>query len=235
MQNCRNRVWYHVLVSDLFRNRLKSILRPSENKILGKLSSPQKIQDYLDTLPTNFESGGETYMSPRRVFETGIAHCFEGALVAAAALAYHSQKAYMMDFQTAWDDEDHVVAVFKQNGHWGAISKTNHSVLRYRDPIYKTVRELAASYFHEYFMWDGRKSLRAHSAPFDMAKIAPEKWVTAREELYWLVEDLDKSPHFPLVPKMNMKKLRRVAKIELNNMKHTEWVLGKDKKPRRES
>lgn len=210
-------------MSGTYQRRLKSILRPSESKILHKLSTPQKIQDYLDTLPVNFESRGETYMSPRRVFEAGTAHCFEGALVAAAALAYHGHKPYLMDFQTAWDDEDHVVAIYKQNGRWGALSKTNHSVLRYRDPIYVSVRELAASYFHEYFLWDGRKSLRAYSAPFDLSRYAPEKWTTAGEELFWLVEDLDKSQHFPLVSQKNIRYLRPVSNIELANMKNTEW------------
>lgn len=216
-------------------HRLKSILRPSESKLLRKLSTPQKIQDYLDTLPVNFEALGETYMSPRKVFETGTAHCFEGALVAALALAYHGERPLMMDFQTAWDDEDHVIALYKQNSHWGAISKTNHSVLRYRDPIYKTPRELALSYFHEYFLWDGRKSLRNYSAPFDLSRYAPEKWVTAGEDLFWLVEAIDSARHFPLVPKKNLSLLRRVAKIELKNMKHTEWKLDARKKSIRDN
>jgi hypothetical protein len=78
------------------------------------------------------------------------------------------------------------------------------------------------SYAHEYFMWDGRKSLRTYSKPYDMSKFAPEKWVDAREDLNWLPEAIDKSPHFPILPKMKMK-LRPVSKIELLNMKNTEW------------
>jgi hypothetical protein len=116
-------------------SRLKSLLAPREQAIFRKLSSGQKIQDYLDALPINFEHRGETYMSPRRVIRTKTAHCFEGALLAAAALAVHGQPPLLMDFRTAPTDEDHVVALFRSGGLWGAISKTNHAILRYRDPV----------------------------------------------------------------------------------------------------
>jgi hypothetical protein len=205
------------------QSRLSSLLTPSEIRILNKLSTPQKIQDFLDILPINFELGGETYMSPRRVFETEMAHCLEGALVAAAALAYHGQRPLLMDFQTDWDDEDHVVALFKHNDLWGAISKTNHAVLRYRDAVYRSPRELAMSYFHEYFMWDGRKSLRAFSAPFDLSRYAPEKWITTSENLFFLAGDLDASRHFPIFKKMNARSLRRASTIEIENLKRVEW------------
>ena len=147
---------------------LKALLSPLERDLLQKLSTPQKIQDYLDTLPINFELQGETYMSPRRVIKEKTAHCFEGALLAAAALAYHGQPPLLMDFQTVPDDEDHVVALFKQHDHWGAISKTNHGILRYRDAVYTSPRELAMSYFHEYLEWNGKKSLRYYSKSYDL-------------------------------------------------------------------
>lgn len=206
-----------------FKSLLNPLLLASEKRIFEKLNSPQKIQDYLDALPINFEIGAETYMSPRRVFEAEMAHCFEGALLAATVLAYHGHRPLLMDFRTGWDDEDHVVALFRQNGLWGAISKTNHTVLRYRDAVYKTPRELAMSYFHEYFMWDGRKSLRAYSAPFDLSRYAPTRWVTAEEDLFWLAGDLDSSRHFPVVQNKNIKRLRPASKIELQNLKLVEW------------
>ena len=162
-------------------------------------------------------------MSPRRVLETKTAHCMEGALFAAAVLAYHGQKPLLMDFQTGFDDEDHVVTLFKQNGYWGAISKTNHAVLRYRDAVYKTPRELAMSYFHEYFMWDGRKSLRAYSAPFDLSAFKPERWVIAKEELSWIADEIDNSRHFPVVSKKSIRGLRRASKIEIDSLRLIEW------------
>lgn len=207
-----------------YKKSLRQILSSEENKIFGKLATPQKVQDYLDSLPINFELSGETYMSPRRVIKEKRAHCFEGALFAAAAFAYHGQSPLLMDFQTVPDDEDHVIAVFKQSGRWGAISKTNHAILRYRDPVYKSPRELAMSYFHEYLEWDGKKSLRNYSQPYDLSKFVIEKWLTAEEDLVWLVDALDASKHFPIAPKKNIKLLRRGTRVELRAMKTTEWT-----------
>lgn len=147
----------------------------------------------------------------------------EGAVFAAAVLAYHGQKPLLLDFQTLPVDEDHVVALFRQNGYWGAISKTNHSILRYREPVYKNVRELAMSFFHEYLLWSGKKSLRSYSAPLDLSKFRPERWVSAKEDLWWLVEALDSSRHFPAVPKKNARLLRKAYPIELRAMKIVEW------------
>jgi len=166
---------------------------------------------------------GETYMSPRRVLKTKTAHCFEGALLAAAALAYHGQKPLLMDFQTVPADEDHVITLFRQNGLWGALSKTNHALLRYRDPVYASPRELAMSYFHEYLEWNGNKSLRFYSASFDLTRFAPEKWVTAEKDLHWLVDVLDSSRHFPAVSKKNIRGLRKASAVELKAMTVVEW------------
>src|SRR3989338_6696338 len=116
-----------------YRKELKAMLSPIEHKVLAKLNSPRKIQDYLDTLPINFETAGETYMSPRRVMRNKTAHCCEGAFLATAAFSYHGQKPLLLDLVTIERDEDHVVALFRENGLWGAISKTNHPILRYRE------------------------------------------------------------------------------------------------------
>lgn len=203
--------------------RVRTLLSPPEQRLFSRLSSPQRVQDLLDSLPINFEPGGITYMSPIRTLQTKVAHCFEGALLAASIFAYNGRKPLLMDLRTAPNDDDHVIALFAQNGRWGAISKTNHSILKYRDPIYRSPRELAASYFHEYIMDDGAKTLREYSAPFDLSRYAPEKWVTAGEELHWLVEALDNSRHFPLAPEKNLKTLRKASAIELRELKETEW------------
>ncbi len=215
----------------MYANRLKAVLNAPERRLLTSLRTPGRIQDYLDELPINFEHGGETYMSVRRTIQSRTAHCFEGALVAAAALAYHGQKPLIMDLR-ATTHEDHVVTLFKVNDHWGAFSKTNHSTLRYRDPIYLSVRELAASYFHEYIEGDGSKIMREYSAPFDLSRYAPEKWVTAGEELFHIMEALDASRHFPLVPKKNMKLLRNASEIESDVLQITEWKEPRRKKSR---
>ncbi len=206
-----------------YRDRLKAVLSPAERKIFRKLNTPQKIQDYLDTLPINFELKCETYMSPLRLLREGTAHCFEGALFAAAALAYHGGRPLLLDLRTIDEDQDHVVALFRQNGLWGAISKTNHPILRYRDPVYRSVRELAMSYFHEYLLDDGRKSLRAFSRPFSLVPYPIETWVTAEEDLHFLVEALDSSYHFPTVPKKTMPHLRCASRVETKAMNIVEW------------
>ena len=125
-------------------------LSKEELAIYKKLTTPQKIQDYLDTIPANLSKKGSTCFSPHLVFEKGKAHCIEGAFIAAAALWLHGEEPLLLDLKAKTNDYDHVVALYKQNGYWGAISKTNHPMLRFRDPIYKTPRELALSYFHEY-------------------------------------------------------------------------------------
>lgn len=207
----------------MYADRIRAVLLPDERRIFGKLTSPPKIQDFLDTLPVNFEMSGETYMSPRRTLHAKTAHCFEGALVAAVALAYHGQKPLLLDLRTISLDEDHVVALFRENGRWGAISKTNHAILRYRDPVYASVRELAMSYFHEYILSDGKKSLRQFSRPFDLSRYAPERWVTAPEELDWLVEALDSSRHFPIASEKNLRHARRASATEIKAVSTVEW------------
>ena len=195
-----------------------------------KLKSPLDIQNYLDRLPINFELGGETIYSPCRVLWEKKAHCVEGALFAAASLAYHGRPPLLLDFQTAAHDEDHVVALFKDDGRWGAISKTNHTILRWRDPVYMSIRELAMSYFHEYFMADGEKTMKAYSRPFDLSRYAPE-WVVAKEDLVDLVVALDDSPHFPVAGPRAMKRLRRAQPIEAKVLTITEWSkAGKKRK-----
>ncbi len=207
----------------MYKDKIKAVLSPAERKIFSGLRDPRKIQDYLDTLPINFETKGETYMSVRRTLKAKTAHCFEGALLAAAILAYHGQKPLLLDLKTAPIDEDHVVTLFKQNGRWGALSKTNHAVLRYRDPIYKTVRELVMSYFHEYVWPTGAKTLRSYSAAYDLSKFPPESWITDEQDLFWLVEKLDDAKHVAIATPKQLKTLRKATKFEVATTAPTEW------------
>ena len=146
-----------------------------EFEIFKKLDTPVKIQDFLDAIRINFEVKRETCRSPLMVLRHKEAHCMEGAMLAAACFWYNGQRPLLLDLKTMVrprspqeKDDDHVVALFKENGRWGAVSKTNHAGLRYRDPVYKTVRELALSYFHEYFLDNGVKTMRSYSAPFSL-------------------------------------------------------------------
>lgn len=195
---------------------IDAVLSKSERAIFRKLDSPVRIQNFLESMPVNFELDSLSYKSPRLSLSTNSAHCLEGALLGAAILAYHGYKPMLMDFQTAYDDEDHVVAVFKQDGRWGALSKTNHPILRYRDAVYANPRELAMSYFHEYFLFrNGKKSMRKFSAPFDLSRFKPEHWITTDTDLDWLVEKLDKSRHFEIAPHRAISRLRVVPSLEI--------------------
>lgn len=202
---------------------IRAILTPNERRIFSKLDSPAKIQNFLESIPTNYELRGETNYSPRNVVRHKTAHCFEGAVFAAAVLAYHGQKPLLMDFATAYDDEDHSVALFKEKNRWGAISKTNHTVLRYRDPVYESPRELAMSYFHEYFLHDGRKSLRGFSRPFDLSRFKPGRWVISEKPLEWLLTAIAKSHYYSIAPQATLRRLRRVTKIEIKSLDILEW------------
>lgn len=197
----------------------------SFNKILKKLNTPHKVQDFLDTLPFNFEIEGETYLSPKKVWEQKTAHCFEGALFAAACFREAGIEHYLLDLKVKdlKKDSDHVVCIFKINGYFGAISKTNHSVLRYRDPIYQTPRELTLSYFHEYFLDTGHKTLASFSKPFDIWKKFGEAWVESDEDLDEIAEALDTSPHINFVPEENKKMIRKAGKTEITGAAVVEW------------
>lgn len=199
-------------------------------RLFSSLKSPARIQNYLDALPVNFELSGETNLSPYQVFTQKTAHCFEGAVFAAAVLAFHGKKPLLMDFATAYDDEDHTIALFKENGRWGAISKTNHAVLKFRDPIYLTPREIAMSFAHEYYLWDGRKSLRGYSASFDLSKYSPEKWIVSGESLDWLMTALSKTRYFPIGPENIMRRLRRASKVELRALEIVDFKDPRKKK-----
>ncbi len=203
---------------------MKIELTREERKIFEKLNTPLKIQDYLDSIPFNKEKTGSTLMSPRRVLGAGRAHCIEGALLASAILWYHGQAPILLDLKTIGrpHDYDHVIALFKINGKWGAISKTNHVVLRYRDPIYKSVRELALSYFHEYFLYTGKKTLRSYSKPFSLKKFG-ESWITKMEDLWDIEEAIDDSPHLSIVENRDLKNLRRASLFERKIGKIVEW------------
>ncbi len=198
-------------------------LAGEEVKIFKKLNSPRKLQDFIKAIPINFEKKGETLMSPRRVLKENKAHCLEGAFLAAAVLWFHGEKPLLMDLKTTDYDFDHVVALFRKGNGWGAISKTNHAVLRYREPVYASPRELAMSYFHEYFLDNGAKTLRSYSVPFNLSRLNLENWVTAEEDLWEIADHLDESPHRQILDKKMIASLRRADPIEIKAGKLTEW------------
>ena len=211
------------MITAAYRNRLRALLTPAEHRVLARLKTGGVIQTFIDKLPPNYELKGDTTMSPRRVLKARTAHCSEAAILAVAAFIYHGKPAWLMDIQALPSDQDHVVTLFRERGLWGAISKTNHAVLRWRDPIYKSAREVAMSYAHEYCLPGGKKSMLAFSRPFSLTRYAPQRWVTATDELDWILEELDEAPHWPVAPGHALRKRRRMSRVELKSQDVTEW------------
>lgn len=192
-------------------------LNESEKKIFDSLSTPSKIQDFLNSLSMREDENEPIVRSPRYAIEKGEASCMEGALIALAALIYHKNKGFLLDLRVGprTRDVDHVVCLFEKNGLLGALSKTSHSVLRYREPIHKDTREVAISYFHEYFTDDGKKNLRQFSDTFDVEKKYGLSWITSEEDLAYIAATLDDSPHEDLVPGNIARTLRDADPVEI--------------------
>lgn len=181
-------------------------LLKTEFQLLRKLSTPEKIQKYLDDLPYNKERNGETCYSPRLVIRNNTAHCFEAALFAAAALRVGGRPPLILDLESVRDD-DHVIAVYRSDGCWGAIAKSNYAGLRFRSPVYRTLRELALSYFEHYYNLKGEKTLRAYSRPVSLARFDSIDWMTSENPLWAIPEflvDIKHTPIFNLTRRMFM-------------------------------
>ncbi len=189
-------------------------LTPDEKLFLKKLETPSLVQTYLESIPFNHEDNGETCMSPRRVIREKKAHCLEGALLASLAFMLQGRRPLIMSIKVTKDDYDHVIALYKENGYWGAVSKTNHSVLGFRDPVYKNIRELAMSYFHEYFLIkNGKKTMRGYSRPISMLRFGTT-WMTEEKELFEIAEWISDHKHLPVVPDEINHLLRKATLLE---------------------
>jgi hypothetical protein len=191
-----------------------NLFSSDELKKLRQLNTPSKVQDYLDSLSFNFEEKQETCMSARRVLKENKAHCIEGAMLACTAFMLAGRKPLILNIKVSKDDDDHIVALFKENGFWGAVSKTNHAVLRYRDPVYRTVRELAMSYFHEYFLVsNGKKTMLGYSRVIHLKRFG-FSWLAEERDLWDIAEHIYDSYHFPAVPAKNKNLLRKASRLE---------------------
>jgi hypothetical protein len=190
-----------------------SSLSKKEFALLKRLDAPAKIQDYLNKLKFDFDLGEDIDRSVSGTLKAGKTDCAGGAVLAAAALWLAGRPPLLLDLKTVEPDFDHVLALFKEGKCWGAISKTNHNVLRYREPVYASVRELVMSYFHEYFLPDGRKTLRSYSRTLNLSKFG-FKWLSDGEILHDIMYELDHSKHFQILSKPQIKKLRLADRIE---------------------
>jgi hypothetical protein len=172
-----------------------------ERRIFSRLTDPARIQRFLDDeLAYNLEPSGDTCYSPRLALAKGLAHCMEGALVAAVALRMLGHPPLILDLE-AVRDSDHVLAIYRINGLWGAVAKSDYSGLRSREPVYRTLRELAISYFEHYFNPEGEKTLRAYSRPVNLARFDRMGWMTAERDVWEIPNHLCGIPHTRLLPR----------------------------------
>jgi hypothetical protein len=182
----------------------------AERAVFGRLGTPEKIQHFLDCqMGYNKEPHGPTCRSPRVALRHRAAHCMEGALFAAAALRLLGFPPLLLDLEAVRDD-DHVLAVFRRRGHWGAIAKSNYAGLRYREPVYRNLRELAMSYFEHYYNPRKEKTLRRYSRPVNLRRFDRISWMTAEEDVWAIPEHLCGIAHTPLLPRGFERGLARV-------------------------
>jgi hypothetical protein len=179
---------------------------PAELRKLRRLKDPHGIQQCLNRQPYHV---ADTAWSPRLVLRENTSHCFEGALFAAAALRANGYPPLVIDLE-AEHDTDHVIAVYKQQGHWGAISKSNYSGLGFREPIFRSLRELVMSYFDAYFNLRRERTLRTFSNPVNLARFDRRAWMTTAEPVWFVAEYLLTIRHFPLLPPKMSKRLHRL-------------------------
>ncbi len=185
-------------------------LAACERSLLRSLSTPAKIQCFLDEeIAYNKEKDGETCRSPRRVLRERRAHCFEGALLAAAALRFQGHPPVVMQLEAVRDD-DHVIALFRRGCFWGAAGKSNFAGLRFREPVYRSLRELVMSYFEHYFNLEQEKTLRAYTRPVDLTRFDARCWMTAEEDLWDISDLLAHAPRTTLLTEPAVRRLNLV-------------------------
>ena len=170
----------------------------AERAVFRRLSTPEKVQRYLDDIAYDKEVEGPRCRSPRLVMRDGMAHCMSGALMGAAALRMIGYPPLLLDFEATRDD-DHVLAIFRERGHWGAVAKSNYAGLRYREPVYRTLRELAMSYFEHDYNLRREKTLRAYSRPIDLRRFDAMGWMTSEVDVWEIPEYLTTIHHTPLL------------------------------------
>jgi hypothetical protein len=195
-------------------------------KTIKSLKNPAQVQDFINKIPMNFEEDGvDTCLSPLNVLRKNKCHCIEGAIFAAAIIWLNKLgKPLLVDLRASSQDDDHVICVFQdlKSSKFGAISKTNHAVLRYREPIYESIRELAMSFFHEYSDSKGNKTLREFSITLDLSQFG-EDWIYSDENLWHIYQELDKIKHFSILTEEQKRNLRKQDDIEIGLDKIVEW------------
>jgi hypothetical protein len=191
-------------------------LSPNDVRTLRALNTPARIQKFVDSITYQY---ADTAWSPHRVLRERKGHCLEGALVAAAALRVNGYPPLLMDLEAVRDD-DHVLAIYRERGLWGSIAKSNFAGLRFRAPIYRTLRELALSYFEHYYNLRGERTLRAYSVPVNLARLDDKNWMAAEEDVWCVTDLLVDARHYALMPDKVTRTLPRVDRRSFESGMH---------------
>jgi hypothetical protein len=194
-------------------------LSPQDVRTLRTLKTPAKIQRFIDQLTYQY---ADTAWSPQRVLRERKGHCLEGALLAAAALRINGHPPLLMDLEAVHDD-DHVLALYREQGLWGCIAKSNFAGLRFRAPVYRTPRELALSYIEHYYNLRGERTLRAYSRPVNLQRLDHLYWMTSEENLWCVPEILIAAKHYPLFPHKVARALPRLDRRSFEAGMHG-WI-----------
>jgi hypothetical protein len=200
----------------------KRALSKSERQVMVKLTTPRKVQDFLDGLSYSVET---TYRCPLRVLRERVAHCFDGALFGVAALRSLGYPPLILNMHAIVQDDDHLLAVFKRDGRWGAVAKSNFVGLRFREPIYRTLHELVMSYFEQFYNVERKKTLRSYTVPLNLAAFDKSKWMTSDESLERIGSRLDE------IRKIRLLTRRIIVNLSLvDERSYHAGLLGADKK-----
>jgi hypothetical protein len=179
-----------------FTTDFDRVLTQPEREFISTLTTPAKIQVFLDELPYSTE---HIYRCPLRVLRERIAHCFDGALFAAATLRRLGYPPLIIEMLPNERDDDHMLAIYKRKGHWGALAKSNFVGLRFREPIYRTLRELMMSYFEQFYNLEREKTFRSYTLPLDLRTFDKWSWTTSDEYLERIAQRLDRMRKIPVL------------------------------------
>jgi len=190
-------------------------LTDKERKIFRKLSTPLKIQHFLYSIDYNLEEKGETCYSPRLVLRYKKANCVEGAIFAAAALCFHGHPPLLGQLISKEGlDDDHVIALYKKDNHWGALSKSKYPYLGFREPIHRNLRELTLTYFECYYTYiEGFKSIRGYAKPLNLTKFNSKAWITSEKNVSYIIRGLQKAPTTKILTPKMIRNLQPVTKL----------------------
>jgi hypothetical protein len=183
------------------------VLTKTELRVFSKLHSPFNIQEFLDSLPYSDEA---QYRCPRTVLKDRKAHCYDGAVFAAAALSMIGYLPLLVDMLPNDRDDDHILAVFRQNKYWGAVAKSNYSGLRFREPVYHGLRELIMSYFESYFNIAGEKTLIGYTAPLNLHRYDAHHWLVNDSAMDIIADGLDCSRKYKVLTRAMKRQLSAV-------------------------